>query len=313
MRAVIVVVALLACAVGIDAAMQNLALGKPASQSSTGHKGAASRAVDGDTNSDWRKGSCSHTSDAGQQWWSVDLQKVSTVVKVLIYNRLDCCSERLNNVKVKVGMKPDGKGHVCGGIKVAKDKRFLEIICKQAIIGRYVTVYNTVSVLTLCEVEVMGEPYQAKKPHNMALGKKVYQKTTGHGGVATRAVDGNTNTNWRGGSCSHTGDQENQWWQVDLGEAAVVSKVIIYNRQDCCSERLNHVQVRVGGANQSSKSTDHANICGVVENAQGRRKLDITCKRPMVGRFVTVWIPGGALTLCEVKVMAVPKPKAVIG
>ena len=64
--------------------MQNLALGKPASQSSTGHKGAASRAVDGDTNPDFWKGSCSHTSDAEQQWWSVDLQKVSTVVKVYV-------------------------------------------------------------------------------------------------------------------------------------------------------------------------------------------------------------------------------------
>ena len=65
----------------------------------------------------------------------------------------------------------------------------------------------------------------------------------------------------------------------------------------------------MGGANLKSKSVDNANICGVVENAQGRRILDITCKRPMVGRFVTVWIPGGRLTLCEVKVMAVPKPK----
>ena len=65
----------------------------------------------------------------------------------------------------------------------------------------------------------------------------------------------------------------------------------------------------MGGANLTSKSVDNANICGVVETAQGRRILDITCKRPMVGRFVTVWIPGGALTLCEVKVMAVPKAK----
>ena len=61
----------------------------------------------------------------------------------------------------------------------------------------------------------------------MALGKNVHQSSTGHGGVASRAVDGNTNTNWNGGSCSHTGGRENQWWQVDLGEAAVVSKVRI--------------------------------------------------------------------------------------
>ena len=61
----------------------------------------------------------------------------------------------------------------------------------------------------------------------MALGKNVQQSSTVIGGVASRAVDGNTNTNWFGGSCSHTGHEENQWWQVDLGEAAVVSKVRI--------------------------------------------------------------------------------------
>jgi hypothetical protein len=28
------------------------------------------------------------------------------------------------------------------------------------------------------------------------------------------------------------------WWEVDLGQGVAMSKVVIYNRIDCCRERL---------------------------------------------------------------------------
>jgi hypothetical protein len=37
-------------------------------------------------------------------------------------------------------------------------------------------------------------------------------------------------------SCSYLG----AWWEVDLGEGVAVSWVVIYNRIDCCSERLSN-------------------------------------------------------------------------
>ncbi|XP_066942658.1 uncharacterized protein [Macrobrachium rosenbergii] len=36
------------------------------------------------------------------------------------------------------------------------------------------------------------------------------------------------------------------WWIVDLGEVRTIHQVQIFTRQDCCSERLHDVEVRVG-------------------------------------------------------------------
>jgi hypothetical protein len=54
----------------------NLALGKPATQSSTSHTAPARRAVDGNKNSNFTKYSCTHTYTTTSPWWRVDLQNV---------------------------------------------------------------------------------------------------------------------------------------------------------------------------------------------------------------------------------------------
>ncbi|MDO4857013.1 MAG: hypothetical protein Q4A17_03605 [Thermoguttaceae bacterium] len=70
---------------------------------------------------------------------------------------------------------------------------------------------------------------------NMAYGRGEYalQSSTTNGGVASRAVDGNTNTGWAGGSMIHTDYNDNEWWQVQFADSAVpVDKVTIWNRTD---------------------------------------------------------------------------------
>ena len=60
---------------------------------------------------------------------------------------------------------------------------------------------------------------------NLAKGKPTSQSSTAHGGASSRAVDGNTNSYWGGNSCSHTGYNGAQWWQVDLEKESAVKKV----------------------------------------------------------------------------------------
>ena len=77
----------------------NLAMGKPATQSSTyGNdlKWAANRVVDGNPNPDGLFGySCSATNDGpgGPNWLMVDLGSVYTIGYVVVTNRGDCCGE----------------------------------------------------------------------------------------------------------------------------------------------------------------------------------------------------------------------------
>lgn len=83
-------------------------------------------------------------------------------------------------------------------------------------------------------------------PANLALHKFTSQSTTtanwGGNWSSSRGVDGVKNGNiWEGGF--HTDNEENPWWQVDLGEAYQLREIRIYNRLDCCSERSRTLQV----------------------------------------------------------------------
>ena len=59
----------------IGGALSNVALNQPATQSSEGWSGAASRGVDGNNDGNYWGNSCTHTDGdpSGIEWWQVDL------------------------------------------------------------------------------------------------------------------------------------------------------------------------------------------------------------------------------------------------
>ena len=76
-------------------------------------------------------------------------------------------------------------------------------------------------------------------------------------------------------------------------------QVTLFNRMDCCSERLNNAVVYV----MDSPTGINKRECGEVVNAQNKAKIDIPCTSgELLGRYVRVEIPSGILTLCEVQV-----------
>jgi len=293
---------------GTTYGLSNLSRGKKATQSSTGWDGVASRAVDGNTNGDYYKGlTCAHTKHAEGQtsWWKVDLASMSEVKSVVIHNRKDCCSETLSNAQIFVGVDNNKDGELCGKVGDAKGKLRIEIVCHKPLKGQFVTV-KVANYLMLCEVEVMGGPYL----ENLALGKSAVQSGLYKDAVAGRATDGNINNDYFKKSCSHTNYNEGQmsWWRVDLGKRSEIHKVILFNRMDCCSERLSHAIVFVG-----ETKVEAGQLCGNIGDSNGKEKFEVSCKKPLNGRYVTV-MAKNFLTLCEVKVMGVPAPKqAVIG
>lgn len=83
---------------------------------------------------------------------------------------------------------------------------------------------------------------------NLSLGKRAEQSSVGWGGDPARAVDGNTSGNFANNSVSHTESQLAAWWQVDLGSSHTIQKVRIWNRTDCCAERLTRFYVLVSNS-----------------------------------------------------------------
>ena len=60
-----------------------------------------------------------------------------------------------------------------------------------------------------------------------------------------RAIDGSTDGNFFDGSVTATNLDTNAWWQVDLGASTAIGTIVIWNRTDCCSDRLNDYWVFV--------------------------------------------------------------------
>merc|ERR1711977_457340 len=72
------------------------------------------------------------------------------------------------------------------------------------------------------------------------------QSSMGWGGVASRAIDGKTNGQWSGRSCTHSRYNKNNWWKLEFDSPVSVNAVKIYNRMDCCQNRINGAEVYAG-------------------------------------------------------------------
>ncbi|XP_066934153.1 uncharacterized protein [Clytia hemisphaerica] len=135
---------------------KDIAVNKIASQSSIKHNGFPSRAVDGNFNFQWEKGSCMHTNEERDPWWRVDLGKEYIVTDVTIINRGEH-GDRFKDVQVHVGQHLDIKRNpVCHDrVRQAQDGEAIRLTCDPPIPGQFVGVqmYGK-GILSMCEVVV---------------------------------------------------------------------------------------------------------------------------------------------------------------
>ncbi|MCH6256532.1 discoidin domain-containing protein [Puniceicoccaceae bacterium K14] len=81
---------------------------------------------------------------------------------------------------------------------------------------------------------------------NVALGGTVTQSSTAYSGVASRAIDGDTNGAWSDGSVTHTANEAQPWLKVDLGSSHDIDEIVVWGRTDsCCANRLSNYDVSI--------------------------------------------------------------------
>ena len=127
------------------------------------------------------------------------------------------------------------------------------------------------------------------------------------GGAAANAVDGNVMIDGNighGDHCTHTDDSGSSlspWWMVDLGQVRAVRAIKIWNRGDCCSDRLQGFDIRIG-TSASSYSTATACFTGGTAPLTSPFTVQVDCEGS--GRYLYIGLPGRSayLTLCEVEV-----------
>ena len=128
-------------------------------------------------------------------------------------------------------------------------------------------------------------------------GFQVSQSSGVIGGEPSRAIDGNVDGRYHEGSCSQTENQTTSfsWWRLDLDQTRTIHKVVIYIRQDCCSDHINGATVYV--IQGSSKIA-----CGEVQYQIDKDVYDIGCRSDGIDADSIVIEKSKSLTLCEVEV-----------
>jgi hypothetical protein len=292
----------------------NVALGKQTAQSSTypGYASAGSgSAVDGNTDGNFYDGSVTATNLDSNAWWQVDLGSPTSIGSIVVWNRTDCCGSRLNDYWVFVSNTPflpsdtpatlqNRPGTFSSHQTTAPNPSATIAVGGQ---GQYVRVQLTnANYLSLAEVQVFAAG-------SLAQGKTATQSST-YGGYlsagAGSAVDGNTDGNFYDGSVTATNLEINPWWQVDLGAAATVNSVTIWNRTDCCVSRLSDYWVFVSNTPFLSTDTPASlqSRAGTFSSHQtSAPNPSMTIPFGVQGRYVRVQLTGtDYLSLAEVQV-----------
>ena len=169
---------------------------------------------------------------------------------------------------------------------------------------------GAVNTSTASDVTSIGSGSPPPAGTDLALGQSATQSSTLPGSptaVAASAVDGNTDGNFYDGSVTATNLETNAWWQVDLGTSATVNSIVIWNRTDCCSNRLSDYWVFVSNTPFSPTDTPSTlqNRVGTFSSHQTAAPNPSTtiAAGGAQGRYVRVQLTGtNYLSLAEVQV-----------
>ena len=252
---VLVAGVLVAFATTAHAEPVNVALRGKARQSSTVPAGEAWRAIDGSQNGNWSRGSVTHTVDgATEPWYELDLLQPVSIDEVRLHNRTDCCHARIDGIRIELSsVRCDATPRVV--IASAPAVTGAPAVHVAPFAGsptaRYVCLRQaTGGWISLAELEVMSSepagpgvltgPNIGRGGESVDLADTAFarQSSTYSTAGASRAIDGNTSGTFSANSVTHTLTERNPWLEIGLGLESAIDAVIIYNRTDCCSDRL---------------------------------------------------------------------------
>ena len=175
------------------------------------------------------------------------------------------------------------------------------IIFPLDITGRYLTrsLNKENAILSLAEVDVFRSPRDLVNLARRA--SPLIQSSTFQGGVPSRATDGNTDGNWSNGSVTHTQEESQPFWQADLGSIKDIEEIRIYNRTDCCWERLQGFAIKV--SENPIRSNGDGTLYATGGWADGNPFISVASLR---ARYVRIYLlETGYLSLAEVEIMGI--------
>ena len=109
--------------------------------------------------------------------------------------------------------------------------------------GQYVrvTVPGDKKFLQIAELQIL----ETGSGEELQKSASARQSSTYETGDAKKAIDGNTAQDFSKGSVSHTKEEKNPWFVVDLGGEKEISTIKLFNRGDCCGDRLTGAKIEI--------------------------------------------------------------------
>ena len=150
------------------------------------------------------------------------------------------------------------------------------------------------SLLKLCFIGTIEHLLSQEKPASMS---SIYV----HNGPF-HAFNGNLLQSCLVDGCAHSKGGKVNWLQVDLIHQSVINRVKIYNRMDCCSERLQNAEIHISDDEFMSINLQ---LCSSFFNITTTNQIEnFNCRVPMVGRYVrlTQQHDPFALSICEMQI-----------
>ena len=100
--------------------------------------------------------------------------------------------------------------------------------------GRYIKLLKNNGIINISEIQVSSNGV------NVALNKPVIATSKSHGRNPNLLTNGNTNGNWNSGNVFHTQNTKSNIILIDLENKFDIDEIRIFNRSDCCEDRLNN-------------------------------------------------------------------------
>lgn len=164
-------------------------------------------------------------------------------------------------------------------------------------------------------IEIGGSTSQCNSPTNLALFKPTNQSTTitanSVEGSANKAVDGNTDGTFftnpiSESSVAATTNENEAWWEVDLGEDFNIESVKAWNRTDG-SEKTNNYYILISSTPFPNSLQDARNVASFEFFENNLMQTPSIISTDVAGRYVRVQLSGtGYLTLAEVEIFGCP-------
>ena len=225
----------------------NLALTGSVTQSDTDFNGVARRAIDGETDGEYINGSVTHTSDSSDAFLQVDLATSSDINQIVIWNRTDCCAERLSNFTVSVVDEEGGTTYEQTFANPPNPSLTLDV----DVTGAAVRV-DVDGVLSLAEIQVFGsvssteqgpieqgpterEPTEEGPTVNGQLNSDrwslssssedldIDNETANADNAKANAIDGDLDSRWSTRQSQSSG----QYFQLDLGSSQSFDRIVL--------------------------------------------------------------------------------------